>query len=80
MKKGRFSKAEQNFIKEHHQDLSVEQIATQLDRDAVSVDDYIIRKLGKTALQQKEREASYDIITRPYWREIEEKVRRGRIT
>ena len=71
MKKGRFSKTEQNFIKDNYQSLSVEQLATRLDRDPTSVDDYIDRKLGKTTLQQKELEASYDLTTRPYWREIE---------
>tara|TARA_R100000152_G_C6771027_1_gene197413 strand:- start:357 stop:1154 length:798 start_codon:yes stop_codon:yes gene_type:complete len=70
MKKGRFSKTEQVFIRENYQEMSVSQIATQLDRDPDSVDAYIEKKLGKTKTAQKEIEASYELKNRPYWNEI----------
>ena len=70
MKKGRFSKTEQVFIRENYQEMSVSQIATQLDRDPDSVDAYIDKKLGKNKTAQKEIEASYELKNRPYWNEI----------
>ena len=71
MKKGRFSKEEQKFIKENHESLSIEQIATELERDPDSVESYVNSKLGKTAIDKREIEAYYDLKSRPYWRELE---------
>jgi hypothetical protein len=71
MKKGRFSKQEQDFIKSNYETLSIEQIATQLDRDPDSVESYVNSKLGKTAIDKREIEAYYDLKSRPYWRELE---------
>ena len=71
MKKGRFSKQEQDFIKNNYETLSIEQIATQLDRDPDSVESYVNSKLGKTAIDKREIEAYYDLKSRPYWRELE---------
>ena len=42
MKKGRFSKSEHAFIKENFEKLSVQQIATELDRDPDSIGSYIV--------------------------------------
>ena len=53
MKKGRFSKTEQQLIKENYESLSVVQIATSLDRDPDSVESYIESKLGKTKIAAK---------------------------
>jgi len=71
MKKGRFSKTEQQFIKEQHKTLSVEQLATRLDRDPVSVEDYIARKLGSNAEERRELDASYDLKSRAYWKDLQ---------
>tara|TARA_Y100001938_G_scaffold145524_1_gene222363 strand:- start:15766 stop:16560 length:795 start_codon:yes stop_codon:yes gene_type:complete len=71
MKKGRFSKEEQKFIKENYESLSIEEIATELDRDPDSVESYVNSKLGKTAIDKREIEAYYDLKSRPYWRELE---------
>ena len=71
MKKGRFSKTEQAFIKENHESLSVNQIASQLDRDPQSVKDHIERKLGSSKIQKRELEAAYDLRSRAYWRDLE---------
>ena len=59
MKKGRFSKTEQKFIKENYESLSVDQIATRLDRDPDSIESHIESKLGKTKIAAKELQASY---------------------
>ena len=71
MKKGRFSKTEQQFIKENYESLSVVQIATRLDRDPDSVESYIESKLGKTKIAAKELQASYDLKKRPFYKELE---------
>ena len=71
MKKGRFSKEEQKFIKDNNGDLSPTQIAQALDRDPESVENYIAQKLGTVALDKREIEAYYDLKSRPYWRDLE---------
>ena len=71
MKKGRFSKTEQAFIKENHESLSVNQIASQLDRDPQSVKDHIEKKLGSSKIQKRELEAAYDLKSRAYWKDLE---------
>ena len=72
MKKGRFSKEEQSYIKVNHKDLSMEQMATELDRDPGSVESYVNSKLGKTALDAREIEAYYDLKSRPYWADLKD--------
>ena len=68
MKKGRLSKTEQFYIKKHHNNATADDIATHLDRDPVSIINYIENKLDKVKV--KEEEASYDLKTRPFWEEI----------
>jgi len=72
MKKGRFSKEEQKYIKDSHKELSIDQMATVLDRDPDSVESYVNSKLGKTTLDALEIEAYYDLKSRPYWRELKD--------
>ncbi len=71
MKKGRFSKTEQKFIKENYKNLSAQQIGTQLDRDPASIDSYIEDKLGKTNKHAKELQASYELKSRPFWKDLQ---------
>jgi len=72
MKKGRFSKEEQEFIKQNAGVLSPEQIAQSLDRDPESVQNHIAQKLGTSALDKHEIEAYYNLKSRPYWKDLEE--------
>ena len=44
MKKGRFSKEEQQFIEQNCETMPLEKIAENLDRDASSVDNFIKTK------------------------------------
>ena len=71
MKKGRFSKTEQEFIRENHKDLSVHQIATRLDRDPASITSYVNSKLGNTITEERELEALRDLQNRPFWKDLE---------
>ena len=64
MKKGRLSKSEQLYIKQHHINKPVNDIADHLDRDPTSIAKYIDTKLDKAF--EKEEEASYDLKTRPF--------------
>ncbi len=68
MKKGRLSKSEQLYIKQHHVSKPVDDIAAYLDRDPNSIAKYIETKLDKG--RDKEEEATYDLKTRPFWEEI----------
>tara|TARA_R110000744_G_scaffold103031_5_gene197735 strand:+ start:112 stop:906 length:795 start_codon:yes stop_codon:yes gene_type:complete len=70
MKKGRFSKTEQEFIKKNHKELSNQEIATHLDRDPDSIKSYVDSKLGSTIFQEKEIKALHDLQARPFWKEL----------
>ena len=72
MKKGRFSKTEQEFIKENHKELSSQEIATHLDRDPDSIKSYVNSKLGSTVFQEKEIQALHDLQARPFWKELQQ--------
>ena len=50
MKKGRFTKTEQEFIKNNHREMSNLDIATHLDRDPISVQSYIKEKITVSSL------------------------------
>ena len=71
MKKGRFTKTEQEFIKNNHREMSNLEIATHLDRDPVSVQSYIKEKIGNNTLDDREIEALHDLQSRPFWRDLE---------
>lgn len=68
MKKGRLSKAEIKFITENVDDMSIEALAEKLDRDPVSISEFIKRNLhiGVT----EEEEVSFTLQKRPYFREL----------
>jgi hypothetical protein len=69
LRKGRISNKESEFIEANVSRLTTEEIATQLDRDPNSIEDFIKRKLG-VGMSDIE-EASYDLRTRPYWKILE---------
>lgn len=71
MKKGRFTKTEQEFIKDNHREMSNLDIATHLDRDPVSVQSYIKEKIGNATLDDREIEALHDLQNRPFWKDLE---------
>ena len=71
MKKGRFTKTEQEFIRNNHREMSNLEIATHLDRDPVSVQSYIKEKIGNSTLDDREIEALHDLQNRPFWKDLE---------
>ena len=71
MKKGRFTKTEQEFIKDNHREMSNLDIATHLDRDPVSVQSYIKEKIGNATLDDREIEALHDLKSRPFWKDLQ---------
>ena len=71
MKKGRFSKTEQEFIRENHKEMSIQEIATHLDRDPDSIKSYVNQKIGNTALGEREIEALHDLQSRPFWKDLQ---------
>ena len=71
MKKGRFTKTEQEFIKNNHREMSNLEIATHLDRDPVSVQSYIKEKIGTNTLDDREIEALHDLKNRPFWKDLQ---------
>ena len=72
MKKGRFSKDEIAYITKHHDSMSVEGMAAELDRDAESVRNYIRDKLGESLQEKREIQALYDLRGKPQWRDIQD--------
>jgi hypothetical protein len=70
MKKGRFSVSEMAFIKRAVDNMSVDKIAGHLDRDPVSVHDWIEANVGFSKAQKKEVEVQQELKTRPYYKEL----------
>ena len=72
MKKGRFSKEEMNFIEQSMAAsvLSIDEIASNLDRDPASVKDWVERNIGFNSKQKKEAAVANELKTRPYYREL----------
>lgn len=68
MKKGRISKEEERIIRRLVDSVTLEDIATQLDRDVESVDNFIKRKL-RVGLTNEEV-AAFSLESRPYWSEL----------
>ena len=71
MKKGRFSKTEQEFIRENHKEMSIHEIATHLDSDPDSIESYVKQKIGNTTLDEREIEALHDLQSRPFWKDLQ---------
>lgn len=71
MKKGRFTKTEQEFIKNNHREMSTLDMAAHLDRDPVSVESYVKEKIGNTTLDDREIEALHDLQNRPFWKDLQ---------
>jgi hypothetical protein len=69
-KRGRFSNEEMEFIEANAEVLSVEEIASRLDRDPVSVRDWIGKKVGFSAKQKKEAAVANELKAKPYYREL----------
>ena len=76
MKKGRISKHEENFIKENL-NLDAETLGKKLDRDPLSVTEFIKRKVANGDFQppswldkDDEGQATYNLIARPYFVEL----------
>ena len=70
MKKGRISKAEEQYIQDNLSLMSHVEIAEKLDRDPDSIQQFIKRKF-KIGLSGEE-EAAYQLEDRPYWSNIKE--------
>ena len=71
MKKGRFTKTEQEFIKNNHREMSTLDMAAHLDRDPVSVESYVKDKIGNATLDDREIEALHDLQNRPLWKDLQ---------
>lgn len=72
LKKGRFSKEEMNFIEQSMAAsvLSIDEIASNLERDPASVKDWVERNIGFSSKQKKEAAVANELKTRPYYREL----------
>jgi hypothetical protein len=69
MKRGRLSKEEIRFIKAHIDDVTIEDLAKQLDRDIESLDSFVKRKLKKNI--SLEEEIAFSLEDRPYWKDLQ---------
>ena len=72
MKKGRFSKKEQQFIEQNCEAMPLEELAAALDRDPESVGNFVKNKLGHGISRQAQKalNAAYDLKNRPYWSDL----------
>ena len=70
MKKGRFSVSEMAFIKKAVDNMTVEEISKELDRDPISVHAWIETNVGFSTSQKKEVEVHQELKGKPYYREL----------
>jgi len=72
LKMGRFSKQEMSFIEEAVADeaLSIEEIASQLNRDPSSVKEWIGKKIGFSSKKKKEAAVANELVAKPYYKEL----------
>tara|TARA_Y100001937_G_scaffold26555_1_gene38081 strand:+ start:1954 stop:2757 length:804 start_codon:yes stop_codon:yes gene_type:complete len=70
MKSGRFSNDEMLFIEANAEVLSIEEIASQLNRDPASVKKWISKKIGFSAKQKKEAAVANELKSKPYYKEL----------
>lgn len=70
MKKGRFSVSEMAFIKRAVDNMTVDDISKELDRDPVSVHAWIEANVGFSTSQKKEVEVHQELKGKPYYREL----------
>ena len=68
MKRGRLSNDEARYITENAEDISIEEIAVNLERDPTTIENFIKKNL-KIGLSEFEQ-AAYDLEDRPYWIEL----------
>ena len=68
MKRGRLSNDEARYITENAEDISIEEIAANLERDPTTIENFIKKNL-KIGLSEFEQ-AAYDLEDRPYWIEL----------
>jgi len=70
MKKGRFSVSEMAFIKKAVDNMTVDDISRELDRDPASVHSWIETNVGFSTSQKKEVEVHQELKGKPYYREL----------
>jgi hypothetical protein len=68
MKRGRLSNDEARYITDNAKNISVEEIAANLERDPTTIENFIKKNL-KIGLSEFEQ-AAYDLEDRPYWIEL----------
>ena len=68
MKKGRFSVSEMAFIKKAVDNMTVDDISRELDRDPASVHSWIETNVGFSTSQKKEVEVHQELKGKPYYR------------
>jgi hypothetical protein len=71
MKTGRLSRTEWDYIEQHADKVTAEQIAKNLGRDITPVRNYL-QKIGKSKNKKAnlEVQAEYDLKSRAYWKEL----------
>jgi len=70
MKKGRFSVSEMAFIKKAVDNMTVDEISKELDRDPISVHAWIESNVGFSTSQKKEVEVHQELKGKPYYKEL----------
>ncbi len=70
MKKGRFSNTDMEFIEANAEVLSVNEIASHLNRDPSSIKEWIEKRVGFTPKQKKEAAVANELKGRTYYKEL----------
>lgn len=70
-KTGRFSLSELNYLKQHAEIKTVQELARKLNRDPLSIDKWIKRNVGLTQVEKKEVEGTSELRKREYYKELQ---------
>lgn len=68
---GRFTISDTNYIKQNHDKLTIDQIGKKLNRDPISIRNWIDKNIGISVLQKKEIEGGIELKSRSYYRELQ---------
>lgn len=70
LKTGRFSISEIAYIKAHAERKTVEELAGHLNRDPVSIHNWIVKNIGLSSAEKREAEVHQELRGRPYYKEL----------
>jgi hypothetical protein len=71
-KPGRWTKIQEQYMKDNYETMSIADMATQLEKNPITVKKYCVEKLGMTEESKMALTAKFDIQRSPIWAELKD--------